>query len=128
MDLRESIQKNSGLINEMALQEMAKADTKGLDLTKSPEEIANAYIKKFETRIGKPFTARGVPGVAKSFEDEAIGQKVQNVLAAKFPKSAKSRGGVSKFTPEEIAAAKKFIDAVGDKATVALLNAAKKEL
>ena len=117
-ELLSEMLKNSGsrthedIINEMSLREMAKADAKGIDVTKTIEEVANAYVANWEKRMGKEFSSTATSQVAKSFEAPEIGAPVQDYLKTKYP----SKGKTSKaFKPTEaqLNAAKKFIDEVG---------------
>lgn len=128
MDIRDSIKKNSGLLSEMALQEMAKVDMP--QNYKDPKDFLNQYVANYEKRMGKPFTAAGVAGLKKTLSGttlpEGEAEEIASLAAKRFPKSATSRGGAPTFSDAEIKAAKKFIAAVGDKATMKLINAAKK--
>lgn len=126
MDIKESIQKNSGIIERKELFEMAQADIP--KDYKGPEDFLKKYIANFEKRSGKDFTAAGVAGLKRTIKDldMAEKEKVIELAEKQFPKSATSRGGSVSYSPEQISAAKKFIEAVGAENARKVLNAALK--
>lgn len=131
INIRESIQKNSGLINEMALQEMAQADLP--QNYKDANDFLKQYIASYEKRTKKEFTAAGVAGLKTTLKkttlaNEGDAEAIIKAAEAKYPKSPKSKGGVSAVDPAHIKAAKKFISAVGVENAIKAINAAKKEM
>ncbi len=128
MNIKNDIMKNSGVvINEMALSEMAKADLpKDYD---SPEDFLAKYKASYEKRMGKDFSPAAVAGLKKTLKDSDLPDAEEIIAAAekKYPKSAKSRGGKTTFTPEQLKAGEEFIKSVGAENAVKVINALRKK-